>query len=82
MRLVESRFRTVVLLLIVSVVLTGCFVRLVPPVKFIPALGQKPDNSMESILERARKDAVRLLGTLKASGLCNSKEGLYGYLWS
>ena len=46
--------------------------RRVPPVKFIPALGQKPDYSMEGILERAlhdknpavRKDAVRLLGTM------------------
>ena len=72
MRFVGSRFSTVVLMLILSVVLTGCFVRRVPPVKFIPALGQKPDYSMEGILERAlldknpavRKDAVRLLGTM------------------
>ena len=52
--------------------ITGCAVRAVPPLKYVPGLGKKPDYSMEGILHRAlgdpnpavRKDAVRLLGTL------------------
>lgn len=61
-----------VVLLFVVGGLTGCAVRSVPPIKYIPALGKKPDYSMEGILHKAlgdqnpavRKDAVRLLGTL------------------
>ena len=62
----------IVVVLALSFSLTGCFVRRVAPVKFIPTVGQKPDYSMEGILKRAlhdknpsvRKDAVRLLGTM------------------
>lgn len=52
--------------------LSGCAVRSLPPIKFVPGLGHKADYSMEGILQRAlgdknpavRKDAVRLLGTM------------------
>ncbi len=51
---------------------SGCAVRKLPPIKYVPAVGYKPDYSMEGILHRAlgdknpavRKDAVRLLGTM------------------
>jgi HEAT repeat protein len=51
---------------------SGCAVRRVPPLSYVPGLGEKPDYSMEGILKRAlrdknpavRKDAVRLLGTM------------------
>ena len=54
---------------------SGCAVRRLPPVKFVPLLGQKPDGSMEGILKQAlndknklvRQDAVRLLGTMIAT---------------
>ncbi|MDA0745895.1 MAG: HEAT repeat domain-containing protein [bacterium] len=50
----------------------GCAVRRVPPLRYVPVLGSKPDTSMEGILKRAlddknpmvRRDAVRLLGTM------------------
>lgn len=50
----------------------GCAVRKIPPIKYVPVMGYKPDYSMEGILHRAlgdknpavRKDAVRLLGTM------------------
>ena len=53
----------------------GCAIRRVPPIRFVPGLGQKPDYSMEGILQRAlrdknpavRRDAVRLLGTMVAT---------------
>jgi len=72
MKLADYRIWTLALVVVVSFALTGCFVRRVPPVKFIPAVGQKPDYSMEGILQGAlqdrnpsvRKDAVRLLGTM------------------
>ena len=53
----------------------GCAVRRIPPVKYVPFLGKKPDASMEAILGEAlkdrnpivRRDAVRLLGTMTAT---------------
>ena len=62
----------IVVIITLSCTFTGCFVRRVAPVKYIPGVGQKPDYSMEGILKRAlhdknpsvRKDAVRLLGTM------------------
>lgn len=58
--------------LLLVVVFSGCAVRRVPPVKYLPGLGEKPNYSMEAILQQAlkdknpavRKDAVRLLGTM------------------
>ena len=72
MNLADFRILKVLLVLVMSLGITGCAVRRVPPVKFVPVLGQKPDYSMEGILKRAlhdkntsvRKDAVRLLGTM------------------
>lgn len=62
----------IVLLMVVMVWNTGCAVRRMPPVRYLPVVGEKPDYSMEAILQRAlkdknpavRKDAVRLLGTM------------------
>lgn len=59
-------------LILICIGVSGCAVRRVTPVKFIPGIGEKPDYSMEGILHRAlgdpnpavRKDAVRLLGTM------------------
>ena len=53
----------------------GCAVRRVPPVKYLPLLGEGTDSSMEGILKVAlkdknllvRRDAVRLLGTIIAT---------------
>jgi len=61
-----------VLIILVAFGTVGCAVRSVPPIKYVPGLGQKPDYSMEGILQKAlgdpnpavRKDAVRLLGTM------------------
>ncbi len=76
------RFRTkqiqwpiLILVTLFMSVSTGCFVRRVPPVRYIPLLGKKTDYSMEAILKRAlednnpavRRDAVRLLGTMIGS---------------
>ena len=55
--------------------LAGCAVRRMPPLKYVPIMGQKPDSSMEGILQQAlhdknklvRQDAVRLLGTMIAT---------------
>ena len=49
--------------------------RRVPPIRYVPFLGSKPDYSMEAILRKAlrdknevvRRDAVRLLGTMTAT---------------
>jgi hypothetical protein len=56
-------------------ILTGCAVRRMPPLKYVPVMGQKPDATMEGILQQAlhdknklvRQDAVRLLGTMIAT---------------
>lgn len=50
----------------------GCFVRRIPPIRYIPFLGSKGDNSMEAILRealddkdaRVRRDAVKVLGSM------------------
>ena len=65
-------FRIVMMLFICACGVAGCAVRSLPPIKFVPGVGHKPDYSMEGILQRAlgdknpavRKDAVRLLGTM------------------
>lgn len=71
MKLLKSFFGLVIVMLVVAGV-SGCAVRGMPPLKYIPAVGTKLDYSMEGILHRAlgdpnpavRKDAVRLLGTM------------------
>ncbi len=50
----------------------GCAIRRVPPLRYIPLLGSRPDASMGGILSEAlkdknplvRRDAVRLLGKM------------------
>jgi hypothetical protein len=68
----KNRMLVLVIFLLVLGGLPGCAVRSVPPIKYVPVLGYKPDYSMEGILHRAlgdqnpavRKDAVRLLGKM------------------
>jgi hypothetical protein len=70
--LYSTRVFFLVAYLLVSAGLSGCAIRSVPPIKYVPGLGYKPDYSMEGILHRAlgdhnpavRKDVVRLLGTM------------------
>ncbi|HAA76560.1 TPA: hypothetical protein DCE37_15710 [Candidatus Latescibacteria bacterium] len=67
-------FRLLAVLALLFVV-EGCAVRRVPPVRYVPLVGNRGDSSMEAILERAltdknpvvRLDAVRLLGTMHAT---------------
>ena len=68
----KNNWYIIVLLMVVMVWNAGCAVRRVPPIRYIPGVGETPDYSMEAILQRAlkdknpvvRKDAVRLLGTM------------------
>ena len=71
-----SEFAKVFLILVLLMLGgTGCAVRRVPPIRYIPLLGAKSDASMEGILREAlgdknplvRRDAVRLLGEMTAS---------------
>lgn len=59
-------------LLALALLAQGCAIRRVPPIRYIPFVGSKPDNSMEAILKealqdedsRVRRDAVQVLGTM------------------
>jgi len=60
---------------VLSLVAQGCVIRRIPPIRYIPFLGSKPDYSMEAILRdalndkdsRVRRDAVKVLGTMTRS---------------
>ncbi|MDP6777587.1 MAG: HEAT repeat domain-containing protein [Candidatus Latescibacteria bacterium] len=68
-------YRLTGLFLCALLVANGCAVRRLPPIKYVPFLGKKPDSSIEAILGEAlkdrnpivRRDAVRLLGTMTAT---------------
>ena len=69
------RFSGVLWIAICALLLGGCAVRRVPPIRYVPLLGGKADASMEGILSKAledknpvvRRDAVKLLGTMVAT---------------
>jgi len=77
MRSVFSRYRLGFLMsvFVLSLVAQGCVIRRIPPIRYIPFLGSKPDYSMEAILRdalndkdsRVRRDAVKVLGTMTRS---------------
>ena len=70
-----SLHRLIGLAICVLFMANGCAIRRIPPVKYVPFMGKKPDASMEAILGEAlkdknpivRRDAVRLLGTMTAT---------------
>ena len=69
------RFPGVLWIAVCVLLLAGCAVRRVPPIRYVPLLGAKTDASMEGILSKAlddknpvvRRDAVKLLGTMVAT---------------
>ena len=58
--------------LTIALLTQSCAIRRIPPLRYIPFLGSKPDNSMEAILRealddkdsRVRRDAVKVLGSM------------------
>jgi hypothetical protein len=75
-RYLKKLLPTCVLVSVCLVVcVSGCAIRRVPPIRYIPLLGSRVDTSVEGILREAlkdknllvRRDAVRLLGSMAAT---------------
>jgi vesicle coat complex subunit len=70
----SSRYNVtrILVVLVIALLTQSCFVRRIPPIRYIPHLGSKGDVSMEGILRdalhdkdsRVRRDAVKVLGSM------------------